>query len=31
MFKKGIKNGAQVVDNVVYIDEARISKDYAEK
>jgi predicted NAD-dependent protein-ADP-ribosyltransferase YbiA (DUF1768 family) len=29
--KKGIKNGAQVVDNVVYIDEARISKDYAEK
>jgi len=29
--KKGIKNGAEVVDNVVYVDEARISKDYAER
>ncbi len=29
--KKGLKNGAQVIDNVVYVDEARISKDYAEK
>ncbi len=29
--KKGIANGAEVIDNVIYVDEARISKDYNEK
>jgi predicted lactoylglutathione lyase len=29
--KKGVRNGVEIIDNVVYVDEARISKDYAEK
>ena len=29
--KKGVRNGVEIVDNVVYVDEDRISKDYNEK